>query len=189
MTETRYCLCCGEDVPFSSVERNERRESICAYCGFTLDVQELWDTKKATSDGYAIIAEDSQYTRSIIEGVLKEKNVSNFVRSFENGLMLTTEYSKLLGTKSTVDIAIIDLNMPVMDGLTAARTMRELEKQHNAHAVPVVFFSAHKADENLRKQMEALKPAFYVNKGSDPDPEKLASRVEYLVGYVIEKFR
>ncbi len=140
MDETRYCLCCDEDVPFSSVERNERRESICSYCGFTLDVQELWDTQKVSSDGYAIIAEDSQYTRNIIEGVLEEKNVSRFIRSFENGLMLTTEYSKLLATKSTVDIAIIDLNMPIMDGLTAARTMRELEKQHKTEAVPIVFF-------------------------------------------------
>ncbi len=32
--------------------------------------------------------------------------------------------------------------------------------------------------------MESLTPAFYVNKGSDPDPEKLASRVEYLMGYI-----
>ncbi|UCE79629.1 MAG: hypothetical protein JSV13_03060 [Nitrospiraceae bacterium] len=44
------------------------------------------------------------------------------------------------------------------------------------------------ADENLRQQMEALKLVFYVNKGSDPDPVKLASRLEYLVGYIIEKF-
>jgi CheY-like chemotaxis protein len=189
MSDTRYCLCCGEDVPFSTVERNERRESICDFCGFTLDVQKLYDAQEVQSEGYALIAEDSQYTRKIIEGVLIEKKVSAFVNSFENGLALITEYAKLLPTKSPVDIAIIDLNMPVMDGLTAARTMRELEKQHKAHVVPIVFFSAHKADENLRQQMEALKPAFYVNKGSDPDPDKLASRVEYLVGYIIEKFR
>jgi len=52
-----------------------------------------------------------------------------------------------------------------------------------------MFFSAEKADENLRKQMENLDPANYVNKGSDPDPDKLVSRVESLISYLMEKYK
>lgn len=189
MGNTQYCLCCDEEVPFSIVERNERREVTCVYCGFTLDVQKLWEPQRPPEEGYALVADDSKYTRKIIEDLLKEKNFSANVMSFENGLELISAYSKLLSVKDSVDIAIIDLNMPVMDGLTAARTMRAVETQNKSKKVPIVFFSAEKADEGLRKQMESLVPANYVNKGSDPDPDKLATRVEFLIGHLMEKYR
>jgi CheY-like chemotaxis protein len=189
MGDTKYCMCCGEEVPFSVVERNERRESTCVYCGFTLDIQQMWEPQKQSEEGYALIADDSKYTRKIIEDLLQEKKFSAHVMSFENGLELISAYTKLVSVKDPVDIAIIDLNMPVMDGLTAARTVRALETQHKAKKVPIVFFSAQKADEALRRQMESLEPANYVNKGSDPDPDKLASRVEYLIGYVMDRYR
>lgn len=189
MGNTQYCLCCDDQVPFNSVERNERIEITCAYCGFTLDVQKLWEPQKAKETGYALITDDSKYTRKIIEDLLKEKKFSDNVLSFENGLELISAYSKLISEKHTIDIAIIDLNMPVMDGITAARTIRAIEVQNNAKKVPIVFFSAEKADEDLRKQMEHLGPANYVNKGSDPDPDKLALRVEALIGHLMEKFK
>jgi CheY-like chemotaxis protein len=183
MGDTQYCLCCDEE------ERNERRETTCVYCGFTLDVQKLWEPQKATSEGYALVTDDSKYTRKIIEDLLKAKKFSTNVMSFENGLELVTAYTKLLSVKDTVDIAIIDLNMPVMDGLTAARTIRAIETQNKAKNVPIVFFSAQKADEDLKKQMKNLEPANYVNKGSDPDPDKLAKRVESLISYLMEKYK
>lgn len=189
MGNTKYCLCCDEEVPFSMVERNERREVICAYCGFTLDVQKLWEPQMPDEKGYALIADDSQYTRKIIEDLLNEKNFSANVMAFENGLGLISAYSKLLSEKNTVDIAIIDLNMPIMDGLTAARTIRAIEQQNKTKNMPIVFFSAEKADEVLRKQMESLEPANYVNKGSDPDPDKLATRVEFLISHLMEKYK
>ncbi|MEW6108947.1 MAG: response regulator [Nitrospirota bacterium] len=189
MENTRYCLCCNEEVPFSVVERNERREVTCVYCGFTLDVLKLWEPQKPPEKGYALIADDSKYTRKIIEDLLREKNFSANVLSFENGLDMISAYSKLLAEKNPVDIAIIDLNMPVMNGITAARTMRAVETQNKTKKVPIVFFSAEKADEDLKKQMQSLEPANYVNKGSDPDPDKLAARVEFLIGYLMEKYK
>lgn len=190
MGNTQYCLCCDEDVPVSTIERNERKETICAFCGFTLDVQKLWEPQPVQKkEGYALIADDSKYTRKIIEDLIKEKKLSAYVMSFENGLELISAYTKLLATKDTVDIAIIDLNMPVMDGVTAARTMRAVEAQNKAEKTPIVFFSAQIADDDLKKQMASLEPANYVNKGADPDPDKLATRVEYLIHYVVEKYK
>ncbi|MDA8079102.1 MAG: response regulator [Nitrospiraceae bacterium] len=188
MGDTRYCLCCDEEVPFSTVERNERKEVICAFCGFTLDIEKGSQTS-APEKGIALIAEDSPFTRKIIEKLIREKNFSEKVMALENGLELVSAYGKLLSEKAAVDVAIIDLNMPVMDGITAARTLRALEAQNSAQRVPIVFFSAAKADENLRQQMELLEPANYVNKGDDADPEKLITRVEMLLSYLMEKYR
>jgi len=188
MADTRYCLCCDEQVPFGVVSRNERREITCNYCGFTLDVEKSATAPAPDRRGCTLVADDSRYTRKIIEELIVEKKFSSGVMSFENGLELTTAYSKLLAERKPVDVAIIDLNMPVMDGLTAARTVRTIEAQNKAPNVPIVFFSAEKADEDLKNQMQSLEPAYYVNKGTDPDPDKLAARVEYLLGYLREKF-
>ncbi len=188
MSDTKYCMCCDEHVPFGVVERNAQREIICNYCGFTLDVEKPAETRPADGGGYTLVADDSKYTRKIIEDLVLQKKFSSYVMSFENGLELTTAYSKALEESKKIDVAIIDLNMPVMNGLTAARTIRTLEAQQNKPSVPIVFFSGEKANEDFKTQMESLEPAYYVNKGSDPDPDKLAGRVEYLLGYVREKF-
>lgn len=188
MADTRYCLCCDEQVPFGIVERNDRREVTCNYCGFTLDIEKPSDTRPADEKGYTLVADDSKYTRKIIEDLVIQKKFSSDVMSFENGLELTTAYSRILAEGKKVDVAIIDLNMPVMDGITAARTLRTIEAQQKTPYIPIVFFSAEKADEDLRNQMESLEPAYYVNKGSDPDPDKLAGRVEDLLGYLKDKF-
>ena len=210
MEDTKYCLCCGEQVPFSVVVRQGRRELNCVYCGFTLDVHNLDEpdapvvtvdaspaepvpepapSAPSAGEGYALVADDSRFTRTIIEALLKEKNFSAHVLSFENGLELISAYSKLLAEKKIIDFAIIDLNMPVMDGLTSARTIRALETQNRAHVAPIVFFSAEKCGEDLKQQMARMEPANYVNKGSDPDPDKLAQRVEYLLAYLAEKYK
>jgi CheY-like chemotaxis protein len=186
--DKRYCLCCDEEVPINYVERFERREVTCVYCGFVLDVHKLWDPSKV-SEGHTLIAEDSAYISNIIRDAIKTCNFSAVVDVFENGLELITTVSHLLAQHATIDVAIIDLNMPVMDGITAARTMRAIEAQHKANAAPIVFFSSMKADESLRAQMDLLQPATYMNKGTDPDPDKLAERVEQLVGFVIEKYK
>ncbi|MGC2064177.1 MAG: response regulator [Thermodesulfovibrionales bacterium] len=142
-----------------------------------------------SQEGYALVADDSRYTRKIIEALLKEKHYSSHVKTFENGLELLTAYSKLLAEKKLIDIAIIDLNMPVMDGLTAARMIRALESRNNASGVPIVFFSAEKCGQDLKQQMETLEPANYVNKGSDPDPDKLTQRIEFLLTYLSENYK
>jgi CheY-like chemotaxis protein len=195
--DTKYCLCCGDQVPFNTFRRNERLEVTCVYCGFTLDIQDLWESKKqetaqkqfAPVESYALVTDDSHATRKIIEDLLRDRKFSSHIMAFQNGLELISAYSKLQNEKKIIDIAIIDLNMPVMDGLTAARLMRSLESQNNTIKTPIMFFSAEKADENLRKQMENMDPANYVNKGSDPDPDKLIARVESLIGYLMEKYK
>ena len=193
MEETRYCLCCGEEVHFNRIERNERLELTCTLCGFLLSVEDepVLSVQAPTSATWAdrlqriLVADDSKFTRKIIQDLLVKKCIADEVLTFENGLELTSAFARLVTEKKPVDIAIIDINMPVMDGLTAAKTIRSIESQNNLPNVPIAFFSVVKADDNLRNQMEMLAPANYVNKGSDPDPDKLAERVGQLLSYFV----
>lgn len=208
MEETRYCLCCGENVEFNRIERNGRLEYTCIYCGFPLSFEDKpltvsigneeitpaqpireappSEVSKKPEESYILIAEDSKYTRKIIQDLLIEKRFADHVLAFENGLELITAYSKLISEGRSVEVAILDINMPIMDGLTAAKTMRSIESQKRVPYVPIAFFSSVKADEELRTQMEMLAPANYLNKGADSDPDRLAERVEKLISYFME---
>jgi len=185
----KYCLCCGEDVPYNVVVRNERRELTCSYCGFTLDIENLWEDTKSSIDTYALIAEDSKFTRTMLRELILKKSLASDVIAVTNGLELISEYSKLLKNNIRIGFAIIDLNMPVMDGLTAARTLRAIEERDSIIKVPIVFFSGVKADESLRRQMELLAPANYVNKGSDPEPENLVKRMLGLLNFISQHYQ
>lgn len=194
MDETKYCLCCGDEVRFNRIERNERIEMTCVYCGFLLSFEDesLLTIQEPTSTTWSdrlqriLVADDSKFTRKIIRDLIVERNIANEVLTFENGLELTSAFAKLVAEKKQVDVAIIDINMPVMDGLTAAKTIRSIESQNNLPHIPIAFFSVIKADDNLRNQMNMMAPANYVNKGSDPDPDKLAERVEQLLSYFMQ---
>ncbi len=194
MQETKYCLCCGEEVQFHRIQREGRTEFTCIYCGFPLSADnEPFLTIKETNPRseekkfkQVLVADDSKFTRKIIQDLLIEKKLSDKVLAFENGLELTSAFAKLAAEKKNIDAVVLDINMPVMDGLTAARIIRSIESQNNVPHIPITFFSSVKADDNLRAQMETLAPANYVNKGTDPDPDKLAERVEQLFSYFMQ---
>ncbi|GBE36907.1 response regulator receiver domain protein [bacterium BMS3Bbin07] len=118
-----------------------------------------------------------------------KKALASEVVAVSNGLELVSEYSKLLSADIQFRFAIIDLNMPVMDGLTAARTLRTLEEKKKKKKVPILFFSGIKADKGLKRQMELLAPANYVNKGADPDTKVLVRRVEGLLNFISQHYQ
>ncbi len=194
MQETKYCLCYGEEVQFIRIQREGRTEFTCIYCGFPLstDNEPLLSIKEAKppSEGrkfrQVLVADDSKFTRKIIQDLLIEKKLSDKVLAFENGLELTSAFAKLAAEKKNIDAVVLDINMPVMDGITAARIIRSIESQNNIPHIQIMFFSSVKADDNLKAQMETLAPSNYVNKGTDPDPDKLAERVELLFSYFIQ---
>ncbi len=195
MDETEYCLCCGEDVRVSRITRHDRIERTCIFCGFLLSYEDepvqiiQKPVAQPVSDilRYVLVAEDSKITRNIIKDLLIRKNMADVVMDFENGLELTSAFAKLVQEKKPVEISlIIDISMPIMDGFSAARTIRSIESQSGISPIPIIFFSAIKADDNLRNQMRMMVPAYYMNKSSDSDPDKLAERVEQLLSYLTQ---
>lgn len=54
----------------------------------------------------------------------------------------------------TYDVILMDVMMPVMDGLTATRTIRALDRQ-DAKTIPIIAMTANAFREDAEKCMEA----------------------------------
>jgi CheY-like chemotaxis protein len=203
MENSKYCICCGEDVPYHRIDRDGKIELSCSYCGFPLPDDEqtvvrMEDLSVVSEPGqavpkhsekfdYVLFADDSKFTRKMIRDSLIEKDLAKEILEYENGLELTSGFAKLASEVKMLDaVIIIDINMPVMDGIAAAKFLRNIESQKGIPHLPMAFFSSVKADEKLRDLLVELAPAHYVNKASDPDPDKLLERLEQLLSYFMQ---
>ena len=53
--------------------------------------------------------------------------------------------------KQKFDMALLDISMPIMDGLTATDEIRKFEKNHINHDVPIIALTAHAMEEDVKK--------------------------------------
>ena len=123
------------------------------------------------------MAEDHPVNRKYMEGLLKR--IGHRVRFAEDGAKAVAEVERQLP-----DLVLMDLHMPVMDGLQAARTLRG--GSGHAAAVPIVALTAdafaesrdraHAAGMNgfLSKpvrtdQVEAVLTQLFGARGAHPD--------------------
>lgn len=185
MPDDKYCICCGENVPVNTITRDGNIELTCIYCGFVLDVAKPAAHRAAEEPTeiptYVLTADDSTLTRDLLRSMLLKHELAREVESVADGQAFIAAFTNRLTEGRGVTLAILDLNMPVMDGITAARLMRTVESKFGPSKTPILFFSAQKSDEHLKRQLELLAPARYVNKGSDGDPEQLIQRIGELI--------
>jgi PAS domain S-box-containing protein len=84
--------------------------------------------------------------------------VKEFLRDIPN-LELDTagdgEVALRLARVKSYDLIIMDLQMPVMDGLTATRRIREWESQQQVSHAPIVAFTANSLESELREALDA----------------------------------
>lgn len=180
----KFCPCCGEDVPTNRISREGNLELTCIYCGFVLDVS----TKETVPAAECVItADDSPFIRNLLKNLLTNKGLAQTVIAVDNGLEFISALKNRLAAKKMVSLAILDLEMPTMDGITAARVMRALEDNNKSERIPILFFSSRKCDETLKERIKHFGPASYVNKGNSADPGDLADRVDQLVNYLLAK--
>lgn len=97
-----------------------------------------------------MLVEDHLLNVEIAKRLLEAKGAT--VEVAENGLVAIENFAK--SPLHYYDMILMDIRMPVMDGLTAAKSIRQM-KNETAKTIPIVAMSANAFDEDVEKSKAA----------------------------------
>ena len=112
--------------------------------------EEKEDFDADISDIRVLLVEDNELNVEIAEFMLTENGAK--VETVNNGLEAVQHFED--SEPGTYDVILMDVMMPVMDGLTATRTIRALDRQ-DAKTIPIIAMTANAFREDAEKCMEA----------------------------------
>ncbi|WP_227657591.1 PAS domain S-box protein [Candidatus Magnetaquicoccus inordinatus] len=95
-----------------------------------------------------LLVDDSEENRLLIAAYLK--NAAYALQIAENGKS-ALEMMRL----HSFDLVLMDVQMPVMDGYSATRTWREIEKQEHRPRLPIFALTAYALQEDIAQSLEA----------------------------------
>ena len=95
-----------------------------------------------------LLAEDSQDNVLLIEAYLKASGYTADVA--RNGQIALEKF-----ISGKYDLVLMDVQMPIMDGYSAARRIRQWETENGATPVPILALTAHALPEEVRKSFDA----------------------------------
>lgn len=113
-----------------------------------------------------LIADDAATNRIILKTLLEESGHS--VEVVENGRQLLERVMDSEKGQESLDLVMTDIQMPIMDGLTAAQRVRELEKSRNtSKKIPIVAVTAYAFPDECT-QMKASGIDYIITKPISP---------------------
>jgi len=109
--------------------------------------EDAFSAAGATKKANILVAEDNIVNQRLVKELLLRKNYS--VTIVENGLKIFD-----ILEQSNYDIILMDIQMPVMDGLEATAIIREIEKGTGKH-IPIIGITAYAVKADKEKCLSA----------------------------------
>jgi CheY-like chemotaxis protein len=95
-----------------------------------------------------LLADDSKDNRLLIHAYLKDSGYR--LDDAENGAIAVAKLKA-----GSYDLVLMDVQMPVMDGLEATRAIRDWENERGLARTPILALTASALDEDVRRTREA----------------------------------
>jgi CheY-like chemotaxis protein len=95
-----------------------------------------------------LFADDHPVNRQVVALILEPLGV--VLTEVENGALAVEAY-----TNGAFDLVLMDVQMPVMDGLAATRAIREIETSTGRARTPIVSLTANAMPEDVRRSLDA----------------------------------
>ena len=195
--QKKFCPSCGENVETYVVDRggivgsggtikpgDRREECCCIYCGMIVVDKSAQKIKPVKS---ILVCDDSSMLRELLKDVLVDNNLTKEVVTSKDGADFITVFCRHIKNKKPFSLVVLDVAMPILNGINAAISMRAIEKALKSKPTPVLFFTGSKCDENFKKLLSYCKPALYVNKGVSSTPDLLSSRISKVVEQLLKE--
>jgi CheY-like chemotaxis protein/HPt (histidine-containing phosphotransfer) domain-containing protein len=97
---------------------------------------------------HILLADDSHDNRMLIEAYLKKTR--HTVDHAEDGAIAVEKVKA-----NRYDLVLMDIQMPVMDGYTAVRTIRAWERARGTARMPIIALTASALEESVHRSLEA----------------------------------
>ncbi|MCX9155477.1 ATP-binding protein [Niveibacterium sp. 24ML] len=98
---------------------------------------------------HILVVEDSPTNAKVIETMLQRRGYR--VSMVENGLRAV----EAIAADTSFDLVLMDCEMPVLDGISATRRIREREQAAGLASVPIIALTANAFEEHRHKCFEA----------------------------------
>ena len=110
-----------------------------------------WRRKEELSfDGcHVLVVEDNELNAEIAQSLLEDRNF--VVDCVYDGAQAVERVRTT--APGTYDVILMDIMMPVMNGLDAARAIRAMDRE-DCRTIPIVAMSANAFDDDLKKSVE-----------------------------------
>ena len=137
---------------YKPVKRNDLRDAICSALGklrMSGPKPAVVTGAPATQKALKILlVEDNEDNRLLVSTFLK--NTPHHLVMAENGAVGVEAFKA-----GDYDMVFMDVQMPVMDGYTATREIRQWETAEGRPAVPIIALTAHALKEDEQKSFDA----------------------------------
>ena len=165
----------GDEVPiiiltaydWSDIEEEAREAGVTAFCAKPLFLSELYDVLQTASSFKAepefsiiqpeefkgkriLLVEDGELNREIAETILRESGFQ--IVTVMDGKQ-AVDYMEQ-NDPGFVDLILMDIMMPVMDGYEATRQIRKLSDPKKSQ-VPIIAMTANAFEEDVKAALEA----------------------------------
>lgn len=101
-----------------------------------------------TKPSRILLVDDAEFNRLVVIKYLR--NTLHSIDTAENGEIALGKFMK-----EHYDLVLMDMQMPIMDGYTATRKIREWEKENNLPSTPVIALTASALNEDVRRTLDA----------------------------------
>ncbi|KAF2793794.1 hypothetical protein K505DRAFT_35491 [Melanomma pulvis-pyrius CBS 109.77] len=115
-------------VPSSSIEPDNKLDSI-----ISIDTITPWLHEDKLESSYVLITDDNPINRRLLVAFMNKRKIR--YQEAENGLEAVKAYQE---GKVRFDIILMDISMPVMDGMTATRLIREHESRYHIKPTHII---------------------------------------------------
>lgn len=101
-------------------------------------------SEKILQGCHVLVADDSEENRLLVQYILEPKGAH--IRTANNG-----KEAIQIFTHDLFDVVLMDINMPILDGLQATQLIRSYEKEAGLKHTPIIALTAHASKEDKEK--------------------------------------